>query len=121
MLVCFLLVCLVEIADIDPELDLLLDNSEWELDRVGISSIRSGPGELDLSLVLGILVGYGGIGVGLVAVDVLANGFINLELTNQGSGEVILSCVDQEALERGTTILGFQLKIIRHTFLAIIF
>ena len=77
--------CLVEFADIDPELDLLLDNSVRELDKSGISSIRAGPGEVDLCLGFSILVGNGSVGVGLVAVNELADGVVNLELADERS------------------------------------
>ena len=61
-------------------------------------------------------MGNSGLGVFVVTLDVLANGLIHADLSNQGSVDVVLACVDEEALERGLAVLGKKLETEKKTF-----
>ena len=55
-------------------------------------------------------MGNGGLGVFVVTLDVLADGLVHADLSNQGSLDVILAGVDEEALEWSLAVLGDELE-----------
>ena len=89
-----------------PELDLLLDDGEGELDVGGVDTLGSDPADGDGLLVLAVLVGHGGLRVVLAASDVLSDLFVDGQLADE---VVTLLGVDQEPFERGGAVLGLEL------------
>ena len=99
----------------DPELDLLLDDGERELDGVGVDAVGSEPGEGDGALVVGVGVGDGGLGMVLAAADEVADGLVDAELADELAAFL---GVDQEAAEGGGTVLSVQLKVVKRQSLS---
>lgn len=93
-----------------PECFLVLDDGVGELDSGWVGSFRSKPAEADRGLGLGILVGDGGLGMLLVTFDMLADGLVYADLSNEVSVNVVLAGVDEESLEWGLTVLGDELE-----------